>query len=311
MWPATRSPASSSPDRALFASLGAGVASLAVLIWMIVAGPGYLGHGAALLWTGRTTQTLPRSTIFASAPATPRPPQHRPDSSPRRFGRPADRAGSPLRPLLKAPRSGNKSPCSRSRAVPASSFFCGLARGRRVLRRGRAAALAAFQHARGDLPAVKQIKVTYHFPSWTGHAQTPWKSMAAICAPSKARMLIWKSPRTGRCETACWLVDDNSKLKLLAAARATSTQGTVQMEKDGHVPRRRPGSGPDRAPLRRLLHRGPQGQSARSAHHPPGARLSRQPHRRGHHRRAAPATNSASSESRSALFGQRRPGTRS
>src|SRR6266853_61064 len=38
------------PDRALATFLGVGAASLCVLVWMILAGPGYLGHGAALLW---------------------------------------------------------------------------------------------------------------------------------------------------------------------------------------------------------------------------------------------------------------------
>jgi hypothetical protein len=49
-------------DRALFASLCAGVASLAVLIWLIVAGPGFLGHGAALLWVGAPKTPSPCMT---------------------------------------------------------------------------------------------------------------------------------------------------------------------------------------------------------------------------------------------------------
>ena len=36
----------------LFALGGVGVACFIVLIWMIVAGPGYLGYGASLLWSG-------------------------------------------------------------------------------------------------------------------------------------------------------------------------------------------------------------------------------------------------------------------
>src|SRR5260370_31998087 len=48
------------PDRTLATFVGVGAASLCVLVWMILAGPGYLGHGAALLWAA-----TPRS---ASAP---------------------------------------------------------------------------------------------------------------------------------------------------------------------------------------------------------------------------------------------------
>ncbi len=42
-------------DRRLWISLGAGVGAFAVLIWMIAAGPGFLGYGASLLWTGTHT----------------------------------------------------------------------------------------------------------------------------------------------------------------------------------------------------------------------------------------------------------------
>src|SRR5690348_13426130 len=39
-------------DRRLWVSLSTSVTALAVLIWMIAAGPGFLGYGASLLWTG-------------------------------------------------------------------------------------------------------------------------------------------------------------------------------------------------------------------------------------------------------------------
>src|SRR3984885_3229630 len=36
----------------IWSSLAAGVGAFAILIWMIAAGPGFLGYGASLLWTG-------------------------------------------------------------------------------------------------------------------------------------------------------------------------------------------------------------------------------------------------------------------
>src|ERR1700729_4356443 len=39
-------------DFRLWGSLGAGVGAVAILIWMIAAGPGFMGYGASLLWTG-------------------------------------------------------------------------------------------------------------------------------------------------------------------------------------------------------------------------------------------------------------------
>ena len=42
------------------------MASLGVLIWMIVAGPGYLGYGASLLWTGARANAAPFYDIRVS-----------------------------------------------------------------------------------------------------------------------------------------------------------------------------------------------------------------------------------------------------
>ena len=36
----------------LYGSLGAAAVAFGVLVWLITAGPGYLGYGAALFWTG-------------------------------------------------------------------------------------------------------------------------------------------------------------------------------------------------------------------------------------------------------------------
>src|ERR1700722_15463461 len=45
-------------DGRLWALCGAGVAAFAVLIWMTAAGPGFIGYGASLLWTGARKPAL-------------------------------------------------------------------------------------------------------------------------------------------------------------------------------------------------------------------------------------------------------------
>ena len=40
------------PTTRLYFLAGAGFACLAVLAWLVAAGPGYMGYGASLLWTG-------------------------------------------------------------------------------------------------------------------------------------------------------------------------------------------------------------------------------------------------------------------
>src|SRR5580692_7509760 len=39
-------------DSRLWTSIGASVCASAILLWLIAAGPGFLGYGASLLWTG-------------------------------------------------------------------------------------------------------------------------------------------------------------------------------------------------------------------------------------------------------------------
>ena len=52
-------PSSAGSGHRLFALGGAGLACLGVLVWMIAAGPGYLGYGASLLWTGPKKNVAP------------------------------------------------------------------------------------------------------------------------------------------------------------------------------------------------------------------------------------------------------------
>ncbi len=61
LWKSLAKPSRSSWSRTKPCSShsGVGLASLAVLLWMILAGPGYLGYGAHLLWAGQRTGAAP------------------------------------------------------------------------------------------------------------------------------------------------------------------------------------------------------------------------------------------------------------
>ena len=165
-------PSSLVPDNRLFALGGAGLACLGVLVWMIAAGPGYLGYGASLLWTGPKKNVAPLYAITV----TP--------------GDVAVRRNSDQ--LITAQVTGMQPEkvqilCSLSECRRA------LGAGRRCRRSRTRAALAAYQFvfaglpenveyyvAAGplvsphykvrvvDLPSVKEIRVTYHYPKWTG-----------------------------------------------------------------------------------------------------------------------------------------------
>jgi hypothetical protein len=56
-------PAHLIPDKRLFVFSGAGFACLVVLVWLIVAGPGFVGYGSSLLWTGPKKNAAPLYSI--------------------------------------------------------------------------------------------------------------------------------------------------------------------------------------------------------------------------------------------------------
>ena len=51
------------PEKRLFVFSGAGFACFAVLVWLVVAGPGFLGYGSSLLWTGPKKNAAPLYSI--------------------------------------------------------------------------------------------------------------------------------------------------------------------------------------------------------------------------------------------------------
>ena len=51
------------PEKRLFVFSGAGFACFAVLVWLIVSGPGYLGYGSSLIWTGPKKNVAPLYSI--------------------------------------------------------------------------------------------------------------------------------------------------------------------------------------------------------------------------------------------------------
>ncbi len=58
-------PANLAPNNKLYFLAGAGLACVVVLAWLVAAGPGYLGYGASLLWTG------PKATPLYDIRVTP------------------------------------------------------------------------------------------------------------------------------------------------------------------------------------------------------------------------------------------------
>jgi hypothetical protein len=155
------------PDKTLLASLGIGVSLLGILIWLALSGPGFLGYGTALLWTGRSRGDAPLYDIRVSPG----------DAAVRRnadalvtaqtIGVQTDKAR-----LFARYQSASKWEQLNMQPQPgASGFqftFAGLPESVEYYVEAGPLRSRHFNLRVADLPTVKQIRVTYHFPSWTG-----------------------------------------------------------------------------------------------------------------------------------------------
>jgi len=154
------------PDTWLYGSLGVGVASLAALVWMIAAGPGFWGYGAALLWTGPRRHATP----LYSLKVTPG------NAVVRRHGDELITAlpqgwASPQVRLFARYQSASKWEEAPMRARAGAAFqylIAGLPEDVDYYVQSGTLRSPTYHLRVRDLPAVKQIAVTYHYPSWTG-----------------------------------------------------------------------------------------------------------------------------------------------
>ncbi len=166
----TAQPAQMVSDLRLWSSLGTAVGAFAILVWMIAAGPGFLGFGASLLWTG-PHRDKPAIYDLRVTPG---------DAVVRRH---ADQMVSALPIGLRSPsvklharyQSSSKWEEIAMQSRPSGSFaggyeflFAGLPENVEYYVTAGAMTSKHFNIHVNDLPAVKQIRVTYHYPAWTG-----------------------------------------------------------------------------------------------------------------------------------------------
>ena len=162
-------PAAIVPGGRLFALAGAGAACLAVLSWLIAAGPGFMGYGASLLWRGAKKDVAPMYGITV-APGdvairrnsdqlvTAELTNLRPDKV-QLFARFA--SGKGWEPVaMQANAEGG--------AAAYHFLFAGLPENVEYYVAAGPLVSPHYKVRVVDLPSVKAIQVTYHYPKWTG-----------------------------------------------------------------------------------------------------------------------------------------------
>ena len=220
-------------DRRLSISLGAGAGAFAILAWMIAAGPGFLGYGASLLWTG-PHHNKPALYDLRVTPG---------DAVVRRH---ADQLISALPTGLRSPRvklyarfqssSQWEEIAMQPKAVGSFAggyqfLFAGLPENVEYYVTAGAMTSKHFNIRVTDLPAVKQIRVTYHYPAWTGmptEVEERGGDLRAVTGTQAELEISTDRPlQVGRIQL------DNGQQIQLAGGQNNVYRGTVKMDQDG------------------------------------------------------------------------------
>ncbi len=220
-------------DRRLWSSLGISAGALVVLIWMIAAGPGFLGYGASLLWTG-SHRDKPSLYDLRVTPG---------DAIVRRH---ADQLVSALPTGLRSPsvklyarfQSSTKWEEIAMQPKAAGSFaggyqflFAGLPEGVEYYVTAGAMTSKHFNIHVTDLPAVKQIRVTYHYPAWTGMASDTEERGGDLRAVAGTQAELDVS--TDRPLQGGQIQLDSGRKIQLAGGQNNLYHATVKMDQDG------------------------------------------------------------------------------
>ena len=226
-------PASLVPDNRLLALGGAGIASLGVLVWMIAAGPGYLGYGASLLWTGPKKDAAPLYAISVTpGDATVRRNSdqlitaHITGMQPAKaqlFAHYQSAGGWESVAMQSLPNEGT--------GVAFQFVFAGLPESVEYYVSAGPLVSSHFKVRVVELPSVKDIRVTYHYPSWTGMKPATEEHSGDLRAiegtQAQVEFEMDRPLKDGQ------LALDGGQVIHLTGSAGNTYQGSIAMEKDG------------------------------------------------------------------------------
>ncbi|MCU1226894.1 MAG: hypothetical protein JWQ42_4987 [Edaphobacter sp.] len=226
-------PSSLVPNNRLFALSGAGLACLGVLTWMITAGPGYLGYGASLLWTGSKKDAAPfyAITVLPGDVAVRRNSDQlitahvigmRPDKV-QVFAHYQSANG--WEPVTMQPQP------NQANAGTYQFVFAGLPENVEYYVAAGPLLSSHYKVRVVDLPSVKEVRVTYQYPKWTGMKPVTEErsgDLRAIEGTDAAIDIEMDRPlKNGQ------LTLDSNKAVQLVGSEGNRYRGTIHMEKDG------------------------------------------------------------------------------
>jgi hypothetical protein len=222
-------PGSLVPNVRLMASLGVGLGSLAVLVWMVLWGPGYLGYGSALLWMGGRGNVAPMYDLRI----TPGDATVRKNSDELVTAVPI---GLQAQKVSIFARYANATKWSELNMQPQQGgsgyqfLFAGLPDGVEYYVVAGPLTSRHYNLKVVDVAGVKQIRVTYRYPSWTGMPASTDEhagDMHAIQGTQADLEVVTDRPLAN----GELIVDD--KPVRLSGGQNNTYHGTIGIEKDG------------------------------------------------------------------------------
>jgi hypothetical protein len=223
-------PAQLVPKRRLIAMLCAVAVCAAVLMWMIAAAPGYLGYGASLLWTGPKRNAVPLYDIRV----TPGDAAVRRNSDQLVTAQVIGLETNKVSLYARYQSTSKWEPVAMQPLEGGQGFqflFAGLPESVEYYVAAGPVSSKHFNFRVVDLPAVKQIQVTYRYPKWTGLQQVSEEhggDLRALEGTDAELTVLMDAPLKDGV-----LVMDNAQPLHLTGGEGNRYRGTIHMEKDG------------------------------------------------------------------------------
>lgn len=214
------------------AAVAAAAASLGMLIWLIGYGPGFLGHGAALLWAGTPRSGATQAYYQILLEPGNRTVRRHSDQLilARTLGFQASqvvlyaryKSVSKWEQALMRPQAGHEAHEFVFAGLPETVEYYAEANGVRS---------ATYVLKTVDLPAIKKIAITYRYPSWTGLPPTTDEKSADIRAVTgtEAEVAVLADAPLG----AGFLVLDDGQRIALRATRDGWLSARLTVKSDG------------------------------------------------------------------------------
>ncbi|HEX3940521.1 MAG TPA: DUF4175 family protein [Acidobacteriaceae bacterium] len=218
------------PNGRLLALAGGGLAALGVLLWVTLAGPGWFGYGASLLWAGQHAGKAPYYDIHI----TPGNVTVRRNADQLITALPVGVQTNQVRLYARYQNGTQWQQVSMQPRAGASGFqflFAGLTQGLEYYVEAGAVHSRHYSIRVVDMPSVKRIRVNYRYPSWAGLKDVTEEQGGDLRAlqGTKADLdVITDRPL----KQGVLILDDGTQIPL-TGGQGNVYKGTIAIQKDG------------------------------------------------------------------------------